>query len=250
MGDDSARVAGDRSAVDEQHLRRAEAHPDVARARARLDRRLAEEALVARLARTGFEGPGWEEVLAPELARYGEPVLTVWIMSGMIFVRCREKQLRLPPWKRSLTREEAGDLARMTVAHTLPTFRERALVKGGWRPDGGASLASWFIGSCLYAFPNLWRAWRSEQTRWDDAHGPAVLLENNRPPVCDPAAQVAGQAEVLATLAGMGEVDGKIFALAVDGYTQPEIAEILGLTVRAVEGRVRRVRLRHQQREG
>jgi hypothetical protein len=236
--------------VDEQHLRHAaEKDLGVAEARESLDRHLADRELVARLASRDFVGPGWDRVLAPELARYGVSVLTAWILTGMIFVRCQEKQLNLAPPHRPLAREEAGDLARMTVAYALPAFRVRALVNGGWRPDGGASLASWFVGSCVYAFPNLWRAWRSEQNRWDMAHARALEVGSTLPPASDPAIEVTARAQVLAVLAGMGEDDRTIAALAADGHTQQEIGEILGLSARAVEGRMRRIRRRYRQGE-
>ncbi len=50
----------------------------------------------------------------------------------------------------------------MTVALALPRFRELALVRGGWRYEGGASLATYFMGASAtspYRAPAVASAW-------------------------------------------------------------------------------------------
>jgi hypothetical protein len=66
----------------------------------------------------------------------------------------------------------------MIVALALPRFREHALIGGGWRLDGGASLPTYFMGACLYIFPNEFRKRRVYQQKHARAlRGEAVKLE-------------------------------------------------------------------------
>ena len=44
-----------------------------------------------------------------------------------------------------------------TVAQALLVFEAEALQKRQWRADGGASLATYFIGTCIYAFADIYR---------------------------------------------------------------------------------------------
>jgi hypothetical protein len=142
------------------------------------------------------------------------------------------------------------ELAVMIVAVALPAFREHALVGGGWRADGGASLTTYFLGACLTVFPNEFRKFRSQRRRWraQDATGPKATMPRADADG-DPADLVAGTMRVREDLGRMDPRTRAIVALRMDGYRQEEITEMLGETsVRAVEGvlyrwRVRQVRL-------
>jgi hypothetical protein len=52
------------------------------------------------------------------------------------------------------------------VGVTVPSFRQHALVDGGWSVTGGASLPTYFMNAVLRSFPNEYRRWRTEQIKW------------------------------------------------------------------------------------
>lgn len=243
--------------IEEEHLRSAEEDDDAAAARARLEQQLADQEVVAILAEQQFAGRAWDEGLAPDLAHYGISVLRVWIATGMIFTHCRERNLQLAPWIQPPSREEINDLARMTVAYALKTFRQRALIGKGWDVAGGASLASWFIGCCIFAFPNLWRERNRSHERelkFEAAMRTAVesairtgVLKQEAP---DPATVVAVREQAQQALAELGEDERRIVALMAEGYSRDEIAELLGIGVRAMEGRLYRSRKARSKSKG
>jgi hypothetical protein len=52
----------------------------------------------------------------------------------------------------------------MAVPCALAGFRQNALIESGWTCEGGASITTYFMGACLYDFPNEFRRyWASEQ---------------------------------------------------------------------------------------
>ena len=210
--------------------------------------------LVDALAEVGFAGPRFDR-FRDELARYALSVLSGWMYSGYVFQLTARRGFALWPTAAELDELHYDadlrlELAVMVVAVALPAFREHALVAGGWRADGGASLTTYFMGACLTVFPNEFRKYRTEKQRWraQDATGqnaaaPSAAADG------DPADLVAGTMRVQEDLARMDPRTRAIVALRMDGYRQEEIAEMLGETsVRAVEGvlyrwRVRQVRL-------
>ncbi|MGW5049770.1 hypothetical protein [Actinokineospora sp. NPDC004072] len=126
---------------------------------------LADASLVDRLRRDGFRGPAYE-IFTVVLTGYGLPVTRAWIRRGQIFrlVADRGRPVRSPDGVRAHLAGPAGDddrqeLALETVAAALRSFREHALVPGLWSPAGGASLTTFFAGSCVLEFPNVFRAW-------------------------------------------------------------------------------------------
>ena len=111
----------------------------------------------------------------------------------------------------------------------MRAFREHALVGGGWRADGGASLTTYFLGACLTVFPNEFRKYRSQRQRWqaqDDSGHKAAGWRADA--TGDPADLIAGTMRVREDLARMDPRTRAIVALRMDGYRQEEIAEMLG----------------------
>lgn len=138
----------------------------------------------------------------------------------------------------------------MVVAVALRRFREQALVGGGWRADGGASLTTYFMGACLAVFPNEFRKLRADRRRWraQDVAG-ATITAANPDRTADPADEIAGAWRVRHELARLDARARAIVALRMDGYRQEEIAEMLGeASVRAVEGVLYRLRARELRR--
>ena len=224
-----------------------------------LRRRVEDRRLLEDLAADQFEGPRYD-TFANDLAKYGVPVLRGWMHSGHIFRLTAYRGFALHPTEEeldALTRDSdlRDELAIMTVAAALPQFRRRALVDGGWDHQGGASLTTYFMGACTYVFPNEFRRWHVEQTRWRRQNNRDRQTEDrDEHHVTDPATIALGNIRVLDDLGRADDRTQAIVALGLDGYTQAEIVEMLGETsVRAIEGVLYRWRINEQEllrREG
>ena len=119
-----------------------------------------------------------------------------------------------------------------------PRFRDRALIGDGWRPDGGARLSTYFVGACLYEFPNQFHSRRDQAERWrrQDNCDPA-LVRAEADPAGDPAALTAVRLWVQGKLCDLDPRARAVVTLKIEGYRQDEIAKILGEpSARAVEG--------------
>jgi DNA-directed RNA polymerase specialized sigma24 family protein len=216
-------------------------------------RRLAEvEAdaeLVQRAMWSGFRGPDWDEI-AHRLAAYGLAVMGAWIATGVIYDRCESKgyrlgRVRFPP-------DVVDDLATDTVAHALVRFRDTVLAKGIWRPDGGASLTTFFIGQCLIRYPNIHRAHLRAAAREAADRRHRVLpaddvdadilgrLAHPGPPTAD---RVAAKLESLDTLRSLDRQTRSIVVYRSSGYSWVEVADLTGLSVTAAKSRLHRASL-------
>jgi hypothetical protein len=206
------------------------------------DRLAADRELVAVLAASEFEGPRYD-MFVTELARYGVAVLCGWMHSGHVFAVSADRGQPLSPNADELEElhrdlDTRQDIASMVVAVALRHFRERALVGGGWKADGGASLTTYFMGACLTVFPNEFRRYRAQRQRWrrQNAADPAIIAaaRSAEPSIAE---MVGGTFEVKANLARVDARTRAIVTLWMYGYHQQEIAEMLGeRSARAVEG--------------
>ena len=176
--------------------------------------------------------------------------------SGYIFKLAAARGFALHPSDAELEElqrdsEVREELANMTVAVALPRFREHALIGGGWRYEGGAGLATYFMGSCLYAFPNEFRKRRVQQEKWRRQNGrdPAVTMRE-ADHASDPAVLATDNIHVLDQLRDIDERTQAIVALTIDDFSQEEIVELLAAerSVRAVEGVLYRWRTHHKGR--
>lgn len=211
-------------------------------------RKEADRQLYEKLAETRFGGPSWD-LFATELARYAHGILMAWLVTGELFQQCRNKgrSLGLPPddW----TGEDRAELANETVARALISFRDNALIGGGWRHEGGASLTTYFIGACIYEFPNVFRRWQSEQNSWRRCDQVELTPEPALAPVSDDPCAIAMQRLWIGDLLEAIPNPATRKAIVLQGlkYTYDEIAELLGLTPGAVAQLLCRERRRQQQ---
>jgi DNA-directed RNA polymerase specialized sigma24 family protein len=219
-----------------------------------LGRRAADKELLTELAQGHFAGPRYQR-FQDELAKYGMSVLRGWMYTGYIFQLTAGRGFVLNPTDRELEElhrdsDAREELALMTVAVALPRFRERALIGGGWQYEGGASVATYFMGSCLYVFPNEFRKRRVQQVKWQwqDRGDPGITAPRTDD-LADPSVVALGDMYVGDVLGRADARTAAIVALTIDGYTQEEIAEMLGETsIRAIEGVLYRWRTREQRR--
>ena len=122
-------------------------------------------------------------------------------------------------------------------------FFEKALKGGQWRPERGASLKTFFIGACARQFPNVYRSWLSEILRWEQVNRPGQEIEEEL--IADPAGEdgftLAELADLMARTISDPLTRSAAYLIAW-GFTHEEAAGMIGLSPRAVEGRLHRLR--------
>lgn len=217
-----------------------------------VERRLADEEIYHVVRAAGFRGSLWRQ-LAEELARYGCGVLEAWLVSGVIGGKVTAEGhggLALPWRLRDLGAEAAdtrAELAGETVAEALVLFRQK-LSDGQWDPAGGRSLASYFMGACLYCFPNVLRRWQRGEDRWANAWRTMSAEAPSRETTVHPGHDVDAMIMLDELLTGSGHREDAMVRLSVDGFTSVEIAHVLGSTPGAVRGVLKRWRTKAQLR--
>jgi hypothetical protein len=227
----------------------------------RLARRDADRAFVEELALEDFAGPKWMMFQA-ELASYGYPVMMSWIRRGLIFTHCAKLGRSVSPGARELHHlaedfEDRNDLAVITVAEALLLFRQHALLDGAWSADRGASLKTFFAGTCQLVFPNVYREWHRtfEKTSLTDEYGlvpahDAIGHETGQ----DPGdLLIAKRAVGDALRAIQSDVDSDTVRAAeyivYDDLSKSDAAQAAGLTPRALRARFEHLRQRRDRQQ-
>ncbi|OLT52877.1 hypothetical protein BJF87_12375 [Gordonia sp. CNJ-863] len=117
-----------------------------------------DEELLLALQLSGFADRDWNPV-AEELARYGLAVITSWIHKRTIFSKVKRRTgyglPTLVDWPGD--QHTVVELADDVVIEALSYFKNNVLIAGKWDPTKGASLRTYFIGQCLFRFPNCYR---------------------------------------------------------------------------------------------
>ncbi|MFB4308627.1 hypothetical protein [Actinomadura sp. GTD37] len=134
----------------------------------RARRRLADQRYVEEMEAEKFTGPA-TEIWKAEAAAYGLAVMMGWTRTGQIVQECKAKGrpiflAEFGPGRWS--REDRLELAGETVSKALAYFINDVLAHGRWDHRKGASLKTFFIGACLFQFPNVYNAWARGQNRW------------------------------------------------------------------------------------
>ena len=224
-----------------------------------LARREEDRELIARLAKSGFEGPG-QELFEAELAAYGYPVMMAWTRSGEIIKKAAEKgrPLGIPRGGPGWSREDRSELSAETVGRALAFFREKVLRAGAWDHTRGAAIKTYFMGACLFQFPNVYQAWQAERQRWmrhpavsiDDPGGSGMLYQVPGDDDTEHRALARYQLQqVMAELAGKYPDLHQVVVLWLDGCTDAQAAEKLGSNPRKIEGQWHRWRRGHRRRQ-
>ncbi len=233
-------------------------------AHARAERLAEDQQLLEALKRDGFQGRLWKRFV-DRLARYGFEIIRVWVLNMRIVPEAAKKGVKgvrgSGPDGRPFTKDAADQLAADTVEAAIRAFRRKVLIPGRWSPTGGASLNSYFLGQCLFEFPNAYRRWRHanrprpEESLYvqvdddddDDDSMTGVLVQPvDLSPTSDSARVVQARDEVLYALKDVvqSDRDQVIVALRAAGYTEREIADMLDMTLKAVEGALYRLHKR------
>ncbi|MFC7820003.1 hypothetical protein ACFUTR_35970 [Streptomyces sp. NPDC057367] len=206
-----------------------------------------------------FAGPLFEKFTG-RLMEYAWPVLLDWTGTGEIFRQARRTgcpvpaRLIIPQWSQDDRYEVVAD----SVLDGLDTFRDNALAGGRWNPAKGAALTTYYVRACVFAFRKVYEAWsrqhtaaRAAQTYTGLDGDPVLALPDQR--AADPChtAVVHDTIDRVLPLLTTPELRVAV-AWRGAGCTQEEAAELAGLSVKALEGRLTRVRtkVREQHSEG
>jgi hypothetical protein len=226
------------------------------RASESLARRLADQAQVDALRAGNFTGPAWD-LYSGELAAYGFPVMVAWIRRGTIWALCASRGHKVTPTdaEREILDRDSDvrlQLASDTVAEAIVFFRKRVLREERWSLDGGATLATYFIGACLLKFPNVFRRWQAaERQRRKELAAWMLTSPEGRTladlPGSDPADVAAERSALISELQSMPPATRDAAALVLDGNSFAEAADRLRTTPRAIEGRLHRYRQRKRK---
>ncbi|MFD7653960.1 hypothetical protein ACFV4N_08275 [Actinosynnema sp. NPDC059797] len=218
----------------------------------RLHRRLADQRQVELLREDGFAGPRYEW-FATELVGYGVAVLHSWILRGTIYQRTAEwgRPVTCPDSLRENLHRSADsrqELIGEVVAHALRKFRQDALEGGEWSFDGGASLRTFFLNACVFAFPAVFRRWvrENEYRLQTAAYGLAVESESGLLLACgtfqDPADAIATYDWIHKEIAKAqrDQLQEALRAIIFDDADHRTIAKRLGIKVDAVKKMLQR----------
>jgi DNA-directed RNA polymerase specialized sigma24 family protein len=215
----------------------------------------AEQDLLERLRTAGFEGAATQHLEA-ELWRYGWRCLLKWMKDGSIAARCKAKGVRLKCLDQEVTELQRNaqlreDLAAAAVGEAIMYFMEYSLKLGYWKPCKGASMRTYFVHDCLYKFRDAFNAWARPRRRQLEALAGTVLDLGltqlgfeERVELRDAVRRILQRSPAeAAAIAAM---------LYHEPCTQKEIGAQLSLSVRSVEGYLRRMRSlgREMQRRG
>jgi hypothetical protein len=226
------------------------------RERARMEnasRRLQDRGLVDALFAVGFAGPLFE-ITVTEFAAYGIAVQMAWMRTGEIVRQCKARgrpvqagSLVTGQW----SRDDRLEIASETTARALKFFVEDVLKPRRWDYLRGATLKTFFIGSCLLQFPNVFDRWMREQDRWARTHDADAEIEDadtlrRDARWSDPTSETAiNRQAACAALDGITDPRTREAArLCAIGWSIAEAGERVGLSPAAVEGRLYRLRKR------
>lgn len=202
-----------------------------------LARRRADAALCEYFRQQKYRGPDWD-YFVHELLSYGLFKVRALVASQGVF-----RKMRIPPMASELPAGTVGDVDALISDVTLAGFKlflTKGLLERYWTPSGGASLATYFTNACRMAFREKYRDWRNQHGRLRE-----VPFQDIDQFVPEHLNAEDGSSELLDDLMELlGESDIELFVSISEGYTYAEIGERLGISTKAVEGRVKRGRLK------
>jgi hypothetical protein len=199
-----------------------------------------------------FSGPRYD-VWAGQMWTYAIRVVTGWLRSGKISEECARRDIFISINSLELeilarNAEVRSTLAIETVMSAGPDFTERALRGGGWDPNKGACIFTYFVRRCLYAFRDVFKTWsRARKRQIAEVTGGLTGQEDRagRGPGSDPAQRVVIQ-DTLRRI--FEEASPAAVAICLMKFEDPEATHkeigdrLGGMTSRAVEGQLHRLK--------
>ena len=215
--------------------------PDTAAARLQGD-----QLMVDSIREEGLGGPRHQE-LEGELINYAVPVLHQALSEGWIISMC----VKLHRWPKAspawlhFTQAECEEFARQMVADAMPVFTKAVFVKQEWsadRTDGqpAASLKTYFVNACAMQFPSLYRKWLKNRKEQPSGLQPDLGTAGA---IRDITVALDLHEEALGLLKSIPDQQIREYlSWRAIGYTAAEAAPLVGLSVKAAEGRLSRIR--------
>ena len=180
------------------------------------------------------------QLLAKQLTSLGAGTLTNLWTKGMLFSKCKELGLRGLPEPPATWPDEAQLLILETVERAVPRFITNSLPK--WRPDGGASIETYFINYCLYEFKKVYKSF----CRREYAVQRHEVLYDNVSPIFDalrePGPENLAISRYTITEAAKlidNDFDRKIISRVAQEMPQKQIARELGVSVNTIARRLK-----------
>jgi RNA polymerase sigma-70 factor (ECF subfamily) len=174
-------------------------------------------------------------------------IVTKLVRSGAMFSRCGRQGRYLH--QQEIPLQEAEELASDAVYEGFVYFRDRGLLGREWSVEHGQPLNEYFVNACVLAFPNVYRRWQTRAHGWQDVRlVESVASLEHVVTEATPEDAVIEQAAANAAFATLSEDGKRLLFLHDQGYSHAEIGELMRLTPRAVEGRIRRARLAVRRR--
>ncbi len=192
------------------------------------------------------------EVLANRLFEYAVPLFKNLLRTGAIKKELLDRSLPIGLTSDDYERLHTSMAARDGLAVTVVIageqyFRQTVIPNMKWRVDGGASLETFFVNGCLLHFAASVRSWRKEHPEWSRPPGSIRTNEEPSEAIVDPRADdmmaAVENRDLIDRLMAMAPpIVKSIMFLLLQGFSFAEIGERLGLSARAVEGRLHRFR--------
>jgi RNA polymerase sigma factor (sigma-70 family) len=192
------------------------------------------------------------EVLANRLFAYAVPLFKNLLRTGLIKKELLDRSLANGLTSDDYERLHTSMAARDALAITIVIagedyFRRTVIPRMKWNADGGASLETYFVNGCLLQFAASVRSWRKEHPEWAVTSVAGTAWEDPADAVADPQADAMMDAvenrDLIDRLAALAPPMVKqIMLLMLEGLSFAEIGERLGISARAVEGRLHRFR--------
>lgn len=204
---------------------------------------------VVQRARAAGRGSYEARYLEDTLREVGLGTLINLQRKNLLFTELAKRNIRLAA-PRPVFLAHARSVYFLSVLGASRRFMNEAVFGGGWSPAMGASLRTFFVNRCLYSFAEEYqRFYREERSPHEisvatylDLEAPAGSRLDRQGPPPNPEDVAVARDEIERLLEGANETAATMFFLTAEGYTQKEIAEVLGITAEAVSSAMRRFR--------
>jgi RNA polymerase sigma factor (sigma-70 family) len=193
------------------------------------------------------------EVLADRLFSYAVPLFKHLLRTGLIKKELLDRSLpnglTSDDYERLHTSMPARDALAITIVIAGEDyFRRTVIPRMKWDAEGGASLETYFVNGCLLSFAASVRSWRKEHPAWAVTSAAGASWEDTPDTIADAQADAMMEAvenrDLIDRLAVLAPPMVKqIMQLMLEGLSFAEIGERLGISARAVEGRLHRFRI-------
>lgn len=203
-----------------------------------------------RLRLCNFQGPEMD-LLREDLWSYGWRNLRAWMRDGTIFEKCRALDAFVSArWteRETLARraDDRDEIAHISTERAVRWFSEKLLPEGAWDPAKGATMRTYFTGTCVFTFRDAFNGWsRTYRQNLLFTSDRLLVYASRTSPNLSYEDSVAFREAIQRILAGATpEVRAICGCLWEAKMSQKEIGNELGMTSRAVEGHMRRLRTR------